>query len=129
MARHRSRRDHTLPEPLRRLIAAAEHPFTSGDNPPNPEALRSLARLALIVVPRRGVFVAHDSDVCVAIDRVAVAHLGFDEAKQEYREALKVVARFEDRDPIQTAVNHMMSVSDEVYFSAGLMLGVALSGW
>jgi hypothetical protein len=81
-----------------------------------------------MVVPRRGVFVAHDSDVCVAIDRIAVAHLGFDEAKRAYREALKVVERFEDRDPIQTAVNHMMSVSDEAYFCAGLMLGVALSG-
>jgi hypothetical protein len=128
MARHRSRRDHTLPEPLRRLVEAAEHSFSSGDEAPHPEALRSLARLALVIVPRRGVFVAHDPDVCVAINRVAVAHLGFDEAKRVYRDALKIVPRFEDRDPIQTAVNHMMSVSDDAYFCAGLMLGVAFSG-
>lgn len=78
--------------------------------------------------PARGVFVARDSDVCLAIGRIAVAHLGFDEARRAYHAALKVVPKFEDRDPIQTAVTHMTSVSDEVYFCAGLMLGVALSG-
>jgi hypothetical protein len=128
MARHRSRRDHTLPEPLRRLIAVAEHPFASGDHAANPNVLRDLARLATVVVPARGVFVARDSDVCLAIDRIAVAHLGFDEARRAYHTALKAVSGFEERDLIQTTVTHMMGVSDEVYFCAGLMLGVALSG-
>ncbi len=128
MARHRSRRDHTLPESARRLIAAAEHPFASGDHAVNPEVLRALARLATVIVPTRGVFVARDSDVCLAIDRIAVAHLRFDEARRAYHAALKAVPKFEDRDPIQTAVTHMTGVSDEVYFCAGLMLGVALFG-
>jgi hypothetical protein len=127
VARHRSRRDHTLPEALLRLIAVAEHPFAS-DHAPNPDALRALARLATIIVPARGVFVAQESDVCLAIDRIAATHLGFDETRRAYHKALKAVPRFEERDPIQTAVTNMMRISDEAYFCAGLMLGVALSG-
>jgi hypothetical protein len=127
MARHRSRRDQTLSESLHRLIAVAEHPFAS-DHAPNPDALRALARLATIIVPARGVFVAQDSDVCLAIDRVAATHLGFDEARRAYHKALKAVPGFEERDPIQTAVTDMMRVSDDVYYCTGLMFGVALSG-
>jgi hypothetical protein len=128
MARHRSKRARRLPESVHRLITAARHPLADRDHAANPDALRALGKLAVVTIPTRGVFVAHDSDVCLAIDKIAKAHLGLDEARREYREALKAVPQFGDRDPIETAVNHILSVSDEAYFCAGLILGAALMG-
>jgi hypothetical protein len=52
-------------------------------------------------------------------------HLG--EARREFKEALGVVVEFTQRDPIESALNHVRSASEEAYFYAGLAFGVTFA--
>jgi hypothetical protein len=130
MARHRSRKADGLPPVLVRLIRAAKHAGKDGegvDITAVPEVLRDFGALALWAIPVYGVFVPNRDEIGVAIARVAREHLGMDEARSELREALRAVERFEVRDPIESAVNHVLSVSDEAHFYAGVAFGATLS--
>jgi hypothetical protein len=82
--------------------------------------------LALWALPVHGVFVASEEYVSPVIDQVAKDHLGLVDARRELHEALAVIEEFRKRDAIETAVNHVRSVSDEAYFYAGLAFGLTL---
>jgi hypothetical protein len=89
-------------------------------------ALEEFGALARWAVPVRGVFVPNDNEVAVAIERIAKQHLDLERARKAFREALKVVGPFEQRDAIASAQNRIHIASDEAYFYAGLAFGVTL---
>ena len=89
-------------------------------------ALEEFGALARWVVPTRGVFVPNNNEVAVAIERIAKQHLDLERARKTFRDALKVVEPFEQRDAIASAQNLVQTASDEAYFYAGLAIGVTL---
>jgi hypothetical protein len=48
-------------------------------------------------------------------------------ARRELREAPGVVETFEQREPIESAMNHVQTISDQAYFYAGVAFGVTLA--
>jgi hypothetical protein len=130
MAPKRFRKSEGLPLLLMRLIEAAEH---SGEDAQGrgirgaARALREFGQLAQWALPIHGVFVASNEDVSTAVERVAKQHLDWEAARREVRQALDAVASFDQRDPIESAQNHLRAVSDEAYFYAGLAFGVTLA--
>lgn len=130
MARHRPRNGSALPQALVRLIHAARKSGTDSEGADISgavEALRELGALALWALPIHGVFVANNDEIAVIVARIAKQHLGLKEAKREFHDALSVVEAFKDRDPIESALSHIQSVSDEAYFYTGLAFGITLS--
>jgi hypothetical protein len=122
MARHRRGEARALPHALVRLVHAAE----DSGNHDSASALRELGQLALMTIPNLGVFVAHENDIEVAVERIAKAHLGLGEARREFREATRVIESFKQRDPIESAHHQIEIVNDEAWFFAGLAFGVTL---
>jgi hypothetical protein len=130
MSRRRSDSDRGLPPLLVWLINAAKHSGKDAEGADiggAPDALRELGTLASRALPIHGVFVPNNPDICVEIQRVSKAHLGFDQARREFQKALKVVEAFDQRDPIESAHNHLRSVEDEAYYYAGLAFGIVLA--
>jgi hypothetical protein len=122
MARHHPGEARALPHALVRLIHAAKD---SGSRD-QARALRQLGQLALKTIPTHGIFVANENDIGMAVERIARAHLGLGRARQEFRDATRVVESFHQRDPIESAHNHIESIKDEAYFLAGLAFGLTL---
>ena len=130
MPRHHIRPPADISPVLRRLIHAAKHAGTDAsgrDIRGAAEALRDYGDLALWVVPVHGLFVPNLEPVSIEIERVAKRHLALGAARGALREALRVVERFEHREPIESAVTHVQTVSDEAYFYAGVACGVTLA--
>ena len=130
MARKRFKRSEQLSPLLVRLIDAAEHAREDAagrDISGAAQALREFGQLAVWALPIHGVFVPNNRNVIMIVERVATQHLDWDEAKSEVREALKAIESFAERDPIESAENHLRAVSDEAYFYAGLAFGVTLA--
>jgi hypothetical protein len=130
MSRGRSRKDGGLPPLLVRLIKAAKHSGEDGEGADisgAPDALRELGALALWALPIHGVFVPNNPDVSFQIQRISLAHLGLEHARKEFREALKIVEPFAQRDAIESAHNHVRSIDDEAYFYSGLAFGITLA--
>ncbi len=130
MARHRSRHAGGIPPVLVRLIQAAKRAGNDAEGRDirgAAEALREYGALALWVLPVHGLFVPNADRVSVVIDRVAKQQFGLDEARRELRDALKVVELFENREPIESAINRVQAVSDEAHFYAGVAFGAALT--
>lgn len=130
MPRHRSQKKEELSPLLLRLIKAANcsgKDDRDADLAGVPDALREFGSLALWALPTYGVFLPNNDDVSQVVARVAKERLGMEEARGELRRALSVLPRFDERDPIESALNHVLSVSDEAYFYAGLALGVTMA--
>ena len=47
--------------------------------------------------------------------------------RRELREALNVIEQFEQREPIEAAINQVHAASDAAYFYAGVAFGAALT--
>lgn len=94
-----------------------------------PDALREFGTLAMWALPIHGVFVPNNDEVIKVVSRVAREQLGLSAARQELASALKVVKEFRERDPIESALNHAMTVSDEAYFYTGVGFGVTLADY
>jgi hypothetical protein len=130
MAPKRFRKSEGLSPLLVRLIEAAQQ---SGEDAEGrdirgaAQALREFGQLAEWALPVHGVFVANNEDVSTTVERVAKQHLDWEAARREVREALEAVESFSQRDPIESAQNHLRAVSDEAYFYAGLAFGVTLA--
>jgi hypothetical protein len=130
MSRRRSTKPERLSVVLLRLIEAAEQHGEGADGRAltgAANALRELGHLALWALPIHGVYVSNNNEVSVIVEQVARRHLGLDKARSDFREALKVVESFAQRDPIESAHGYVRSVSEEAYFYAGLAFGVTLS--
>jgi hypothetical protein len=130
MARKRFKKPEQLSPLLVRLIDAAEQAREDAEGRDirgAAHALREFAQLALWALPIHGVFVPNNNDISVIVERVARRHLDWEEARREVRKSLDAVKSFGQRDPIESAQNHLRAVSDEAYFYAGVAFGVTLS--
>jgi hypothetical protein len=129
MSRKRSKKAATLSPLLVRLIEAAERSgedAEGGDIRGTAKALREFGDLARWV-PVHGLFVPNNNEVCMIVDRVARQHLDLKDARREFKEALSVVVEFAQRDPIESAHNHVRAASEEAYFYAGLAFGLTFA--
>lgn len=128
MSRTRSGKTRNFSPKLSWLIeAAGQKKDTDGaDLGGAARALAEFGALARWVIPTRGVFVPNNNEVAVAIERIAKRHLDLEPARKAFRDALKVVEPFEQRDAIASAQNLVQAVSDEAYFCTGLAIGVTL---
>ena len=130
MSRKRSKKASALSPLFVRVVEAAERAredAEGGDIRGAAQALKELGDLATWVIPVHGLFVPNNNDVCMAVDRVARQHLDLEEARRELKEALSVVVEFAQRDPIESALNHVRSASEEAYFYAGLAFGLTFA--
>ena len=128
MARGRSRKAPEALAPSLELIVKAleEHHLETGLRGGESAALRALAELAATQVAARGVFASSESELDKAIDQIATKHLGFRTARNEFFDATAGVEPFALRDRIESAANHLRTVSDTAQFYAGLAFGVTL---
>ena len=113
-----------LPVPVRRVIRAAQHECPRG----HAGALRDLTRLAARKAPARGIFdpsIRGEEDLFKAIETIADRHLGHRASRAAWKRAMRR-ARLEldARDRIERAALHAQTVSDIVYFYAGLAFGL-----
>ena len=133
MSPRRVLKPERLSPTLVRLIEAAEHHGTDAgagrDISSAGAALREFGNLALWALPLRGVFVSDDERIAVIVERVAIRHLGLEEAKREFRKAIATIEAFDRRDAIESAHNQIRSVSDEAYFYAGLAFGITMTAF
>lgn len=130
MARNRTKQTEALPHALVRLIHAATKAGSDADGVDltgTAEALRDLGQLALWTLPVQGVFVVNNNDVDVRIARIASEHLGLKKARHEFSKALAAVDSFERREPIESAQNHIHTITDAAYYYAGLAFGITLT--
>jgi hypothetical protein len=130
MSRKRSRKAPALSPLLVRLIEAAERAKEDAEGRDirrTAKALREFGDLATWMLPVHGLFVPNNSEVCMAVDRVARQYLDLKEARRELKEALGVVVEFAQRDPIESALNHVRSAAEEAYFYAGLAFGLTFA--
>jgi hypothetical protein len=130
MARHRSRKVRELSPLLQRLIEAAKRSGVDSEGTDIsgvPEVLREFGALARWAIPIHGVFLPNNEALVRLAERMARECLDKDQARRELSEALYAVADFHQRDAIETAVNHMLSVSDEAYFYAGIAFGLTMA--
>ena len=129
MPRHRSQAQ-ALPQALVRLIHAAQKSTTDAEGSDitgAAEALREFGELALWALPIHGLFVPNNNDVAVEIAKIANEHLGLKAARREFTDALSRIEAFENRDQIESANNHIQTVSDAAYYYAGLAFGLTLA--
>lgn len=126
--RHRRSRTATAaewPAALRYLIRAAELECPPG----HAAALLDLMALAFRKVPARGLFdpaARGDDELFAAIESVAQAHLEMDAARGAWRAALADAGlALQVRDEVERAALEVQTVSDTVYFYAGLAFGLA----
>jgi hypothetical protein len=125
--RHRNEQPVRLPPLLVCLIHAAKYvPDELASRPGHDAALTDLARWALVRVPSEGVLAHDSSHAFTTIQRIAQRHLQLGEARKSLKHALSTIEAFETRDAIESATNHVQSVSDTVYYYAGLACGIAL---
>jgi hypothetical protein len=123
-ARRAKRTQPRLPPLLERLIQGAEQ---RGETE-RASALSALGQLALVAIPRDGVFApADDEGLYVAIENVARKHCGYRELRQAVKVALEPITDFDHREAIENAYNRSDAASDRVYFYAGLAFGVTLA--
>ena len=129
MSTRRSRKEQPvrLPPLLVCLIHAAKHaPDEPASRPGHDAALTDLARWALVRVPSEGVLAPDDSHAFMTIQRIARRHLQLGKARKALKHALSTIEPFETRDAIESATNHVQSVSDTVHYYAGLVCGITL---
>jgi hypothetical protein len=90
------------------------------------DALRAFGNLAAQQIPARGVFASLESDLDIAIDEIAKQYLGFEKPRKEFFKATAGVEPFAKRDEIESAANHLRTVSERAQFYAGLAFGITL---
>ena len=112
--------------PLMTLLIEALEEQASHGRPDEAKALRAFGELALKQVPTRGVFSPADGELYAAIDVIAKKHLGLTTPRKNFFTATAKVEPFAMRDEIESAANHLMTVSDQAYYYAGLAFGVTL---
>jgi hypothetical protein len=70
------------------------------------------------------VFAPIESELDSAIDKIANRFLGFEKPRKEFFDATAGVEPFAKRDEIESAANHLRTVSDSAQFYAGLAFGI-----
>ena len=90
-------------------------------------ALIACGHLAARIVPARGVLAPVDDDLYQAISAIAAQHLGFREVRKTFRKALERIQSFDERDAVESAHTHLITLSDATYYYTGLAFGLTLA--
>jgi hypothetical protein len=112
--------------PLLALLISALEEQASLDSSDEARALRAFGELAVKQIPTRGLFAPMESELDRAIDQIAKGHLGLKTPRKEFFKATATVEPFAKRDEIESAANHVQTVSDHAHFYAGLAFGITL---
>jgi hypothetical protein len=112
--------------PILALLIEALEDQDSHDRHNEGRALRAFAELALKQVPTRGVFAPKEPDLDKELEAIARKYLDFGTPRKQFFDATAKVEPFAMRDQIESAANHLISVSDDAYYYAGLAFGVTL---
>ena len=126
MLRSDSRRS-VLPGALLRIARAADHAARydpRADRRGEARTLVELGHLAGVAVPARGVLAPVDEDLCREFHAIARHHLGYERASRRLQAGLRRIAKFEDRDAVETAHTAVLSVTSVTYYYAGLAFGL-----
>ena len=117
-----------LPPVFSRIIQAAKHVATHDTTARSGHALalEELSAWAILNVPVRGVLAPQDDAAFRAIQAIAARHLGYADASQAFRRALKGLGNTDARHEIEATANHLQSISDDAYYYAGLACGITL---
>ena len=91
------------------------------------KALKALGELAVVEIPKKGVFAPADEQTCRLVERIAAKHLGLKKPRRAFFRATAAVKPFERRDEIESTANHFRTVSEQAYFFTGLAFGVTLA--
>lgn len=121
--RGRQKSAGALAPTLRRIINALEHQ-DGEDWPDEGRALRALGELAVEQIPALGVFAPTGGYLDGAIDRTAKKYCGLKKLQDQFFSATASVEPFAKRDEIESAANHLRTVSDRAHFYAGLAFGI-----
>ena len=125
--RRRNEEPPRLPPLLVCLIHAVKQaPHDPADRTGHDATLRDLGLWARIRVPSEGLLAPEGPHAFNAIEHIANRHLRLGEARAAVTQALSLIDTFETRDAIESAYNHVQSVSDVAYYYAGLASGVTL---
>lgn len=127
MSRRGEKKSARALAPLLRLLIEALKGQETKDRPGEAAALRAFGELALIQVPSRGALAPNDDELYDAIDRIAQKHLGLRNASKEFHRATGAIEPFTTRDEIESAANHLRTISDLAYFYSGLAFGITLT--
>lgn len=114
-----------LPPLLAHVIRAAANDARLAE-PDHAAALQALARLFMLTLPARGVLALSD-DLCQTIDDIATRHLDRADAEKQFQQAISSVIDVQQRDAIETAHAHIVSVSELAHYYAGLAAGITLA--
>lgn len=121
--RGRQKSAGALAPTLMRIINALEQQDRL-DWPDEGRALRALGELAVEQIPVHGVFALTGEDRDVALDRIAKKYFGLKKRQNAFFRATAGVEPFGKRDEIESAANHLRTVSDRAQFYAGLAFGI-----
>ena len=127
---HVPKRATGLPPLLVNVIESAVHAERhdpDNDRAGEAGALTACGQLAARIVPARGVLAPASDDLYREIGIIAARHLGFGEVRKTFRNALERVQTFEDRDAVESAYTHVITVSDAAYYYTGLEFGLTLA--
>lgn len=119
-----------LPGVLVQIAQAANHAArydSRANRQGEARMLIELGHLAGVVVPARGVLAPVDEDLCREFHRIARNHLEYERASRRFRAGLRRVAKFEDRDAVETAHTELLSVTSVTYYYAGLAFGLTFA--
>jgi hypothetical protein len=126
MARSIKKSPEALPPLLHHLVEVLKEQESS-DRPGEAAALQAFGGLALVQVPSRGVFAPKEGELQEAIDQIAKKHLGLQKPQQTFFRATAAVEPFSKRDEIESAANHLQTISDLAYFYVGLAFGITFA--
>jgi hypothetical protein len=120
-----------LPSVFARLIhaarlSAADTGVDLADRIGHASALEEFAAWAIVNVPARGILAPREGTAFTAIQAIAARHLGYADASQAFRRAIKAVGDAEVRNEVESAANHVQSITDDAYYYAGLASGVVM---
>ncbi len=105
----------------------AEHHDLDNERTGEAGALIACGHLAARIVPARGVLAPASDQLYREISTIAARHLGFREVRKTFREALERIQTFEERDAIESAYIHVITLSDAAYYYTGLAFGLTLA--
>jgi len=122
--------EHPVPLPplLVAVINAARHaPNDLVDRTGHDAALFELGQWALVRVLSEGALAPHETRAYEAIEEIANRHLALTKARAAVTDALSLIEPFERRVEVESAYSRFQSVSDDVYYYAGLVCGIVIA--
>jgi hypothetical protein len=119
-----------LPPLLIQVVTAALDGAVFGvrtDRRDEADALVDCGRLAAVAVPACGVLAPTDDELYMALERIAAARFGLDDAKAAFRKALEKIPSVTTRRVVADAAVDERVATDSAFFYGGLAFGITFA--